>query len=234
MIRQEKKWMTYTFLNRKPGYDFRTAHLFSLANNKITGMKRVAFPTMIVSLKKPDFLQRWSKSARYKINRAEKEGLAVDRGAFLLDDILKLFSLTAASKRLSGYTPDHFSDISSHISCSAVYFDGVMLCGHIWLIDKDEKRAILYVSASNRHDENSDTSLTGRAHYFLLWQDGLFFRQEGIETIDLMGYDPASKDPQMQGINQWKAATHGRQEVLYHYYPWWFYILRRVRSLLPR
>jgi hypothetical protein len=107
-----------------------------------------------------------------------------------------------------------------------------MLCGHVWLIDKEEKRALLYVNASNHHNPNDDTSLTGRAHYFLLWQDGLYLRHLGIDTMDLMGYERDSVNPLMKGVYQWKAGTHGKEEILYHYYPFWFFVLRKFRNML--
>ena len=71
-----------------------------------------------------------------------------------------------------------------------------------------------------------------RAHYFLLWQDGLFFRNLGIELLDLMGYEPNTKDKDLKGVYTWKEGTHGQTEMLYHYYPSWFYVFRKLRKLV--
>jgi hypothetical protein len=108
------------------------------------------------------------------------------------------------------------------------------VAAHIWLVDEEEKRALLYVNASNTYNELDDRSMTGRAHYFLLWQDGLFLRHLGIRTMDLMGYDPDSVDTGLKGVYQWKAGTHGQQQVLYHYYPAWFYVFRKFRNMVTR
>jgi hypothetical protein len=231
MITQHKKLMTYTYFNHNPGWNLRTNHLFSPARKDIPLMTRVPFPTIVVDLKNPDFIKLWSSSTRTKINKAIRENLTADRGNYLLPDILKLFSATADRKGLRGYTPEDFDKLFP-IESSAVFYEEVMLCGHIWLMDKEEQRALLYVNASNHHNQNEDTSLTGRAHYFLLWQDGIYLKQLGIETMDLMGYESDAKHPWLKGIYQWKAGTHGKKEVLYHYYPGWFYVLRKFRNML--
>lgn len=191
----------------------------------------VPFPTMVVDIQNETFGESWSSSARTKIHRAQRENLAVDRGGYLLENILLLFNPRMRIKGLHGYEPSHF-DTMPHIECSAIYYEGVMLCGHVWLIDEAEKRAMLYVSASNMANELDDSSLTGRAHYFLLWQDGLYLRHSGMETLDLMGYEKEPSDPGLRGVYQWKAATHGKTETLYHYYPAWFYQLRKLRNML--
>ncbi len=231
MITEQKPRMTYTYFNRNPGMDMRTTHLFSPVKENISMMVRVPFPTMTIDLKEPQFVKAWSSSARNKINKAIREVLTVDRGPYLIPDILSLFAATATLKGLKGYQQADF-DQFPHIECSAIFYEGVMLCSHIWVIDDQEKRALLYVNASNHHNENDDKSLTGRAHYFLLWQDGLHLRTLGIETMDLMGYMPDSKNPMMMGVYKWKAATHGKEETLYHYYPTWFYVLRKFRNMV--
>ena len=230
MITEQRKWMTYTYFNRDPDWNARTTHLFSFPLKKLPGMVRVDFPTMIVDIQESDFVKNWSSSTRTKINKAIKDGLTVDRGKYLLPDILKLFSATALEKGLKGHTVDNFISKPA-MECSAVFYDGVMLCSHVWLIDSDEKRALLFVNASNQNNFDN-TSLTGSAHYFLLWQDGLFLRQQSITVLDLMGYEPDTKNEKLKGVYQWKAGTHGSLEKLYHYYPVWFYVLRKFRNML--
>jgi hypothetical protein len=230
MITQHKKLMTYTYFNRNPGWNPRTTHLFSLAKKDIALMVCVPFPNITVDMNKPEFVTDWSSSTRTKINKAVREGLTVDRGNYLLPDILKLFEATIKIKGLKGYKPEDFNEFP-YIECSAVFYEDVMLCSHVWLMDKEEKRALLFVNASNQY-HTDDSSLTGRAHYFLLWQDGLFLREKGIKIMDLMGYEPETKNPVMKGIYQWKAGTRGKEEKLYHYYPGWFYVLRKFRNML--
>lgn len=231
MITERKKWMTYTYFNRDPRPGFFKTHLFSMEQRDLSMMMRVPFPTMTVDLSDPAFGEAWSNSTRTKIHRAQNENLAVDRGGFLLPDLLKLFNPRARLKGLRGFEPSDF-DAMPYIECSAIFYEGVMLCGHVWLIDEEEKRGLLYVNASNHHNDNDDRSLTGRAHYFLLWQDGLYLRHLGIRTMDLMGYEANTADADLKGVYQWKAGTHGKEEVLYHYYPRWFYLLRKLRNML--
>lgn len=231
MIREKRKWLTYTYFDRDPGLKLNTVHLFSPVKKKITGMIRIPFPTMYIDLKNGLFLDTWSKSARYKVGRAEKENLSIKRDADLLPDILNLFMKTAQLKGLRGHETGDFNS-RPWIQCSAVFSDHKILAGHVWVMDHVEKRSLLFVNASDHQDEENDSALIGRAHYYLLWQDGLFLHQLGIETMDLHGYDLHIKDPALTGVYAWKEGTHGRQEVLYHYYPLHIYWLRKFRNMV--
>ena len=228
MLKESKRWMNYTWFNRKPASGLFVAHLFSAVHADLPWMVRVPYPTLVVNLQSAEFVSSWSSSTRTKINKAIREERTVDRGHYLIPDILRLFLTTTVARRgLSGYKPEDLNQFPD-IEASAVHLDGVMLCGHIWIVDKEEKRAILFVNATNEHADKTGSSLIGRAHYFLLWQDGLFLRDQGIATMDLMGYDPETTDPALTGVNQWKEGTHGQRQMLYHYYPFWFYTLRKL------
>ncbi len=205
-------------------------HLFSPIKKNLIGMKRILFPTMIIDLKQENFISDWSKSTKYKVNRAEKENLEIRRDNKILPEILKLFQKSAAVKNLRGYTIADF-DSKPWIKCSGVFFQNKLLAGHIWMMDRDEKRMLLFVNASDHHEEQNDASLIGRAHYYLLWQDGIYYRNGGIEIMDLNGYRSHTDDPGLKGVYAWKEGTHGREENLYQYYPLHVYWLRKFRNM---
>ena len=191
----------------------------------------VSCPTMLADIKECDFLNTWSKSTQTKITKAESEFLTLQRGIELLPDILKLFSETARAKDLRGHYPADF-DSRPWVLCSAVFSGDKMLAGHVWVIDEEEKRSLLFVNASAYRDNEHEASFIGRAHYYLLWQDGLYLRNNGIDCLDLNGYNPGMNDAKLSGVFRWKEGTHGKPEELYHYYPMWFYLLHRMRKKL--
>ena len=231
MITEKKKWLNYTYFNRNPTFQWNTVHLFSPVKKNITGMKRISFPTMIIDVRHPEFKDIWSKSTRHDVNRAEKDDLTIKRGKDLLPDILNLFDKTAEAKQLRGYQMSDF-DSRPWIECSAVYFENKMLAGHVWLKDDEERRTFFYVNVSTHREPGKDQALIGRAHYYLLWQDGMYLRDQGIEIMDLMGYDPQNEDPALTGVYAWKEGTHGREEILYHYYPLHVHWLRKFRNMV--
>ncbi|MEP6647101.1 MAG: hypothetical protein ABJC12_08420 [Saprospiraceae bacterium] len=233
MISEKKKWLKYTYFNRNPGFRLNEVHLFSPVKKGIVGMKRILFPTMVVDISKENFTDEWSKSTRYKINRAKKEMLIIKRNMDLLPAILNLFQRTAQLKNLRGYSMIDF-DSRPWIECSAVFFEDKMLAGHVWLIEKAEKRCLLFVNASDHHEASNDSSLVGRAHYFLLWKDGLYFRNKEFRTLDLNGYLEHSEDLNLKGVYAWKEGTHGQVENLYQYYPFHVYWLRKFRNMAAR
>ena len=233
MIRQQKRWMQYTYFNRQPDVRLGTTHLFALAEKSLFGMIRESFPTMTVDIRDENFLDAWSSSCRTKIRKAEQEALDLIRDRTLLKEVLDLFRQTALRKGIEGYDQKHF-DSFPQIAVTGVRSEEKLMCGHVWLVDPEEKRALFYVNASRFADAKEDAAFIGRAHYYLLYQDGLYLREMGIDTLDLMGYDPEKKDPKKAGVYQWKAATRGTQECVFHYYPIWFYVLRKIRNILPR
>lgn len=233
VIREKRKFLNYTYFSRNPSFQLKAVHLFSFAKKNIPGMKRIDFPTMILDIKGQIFLDTWSKSTRYKVNRAEKENFRISRHPDILKDILFLFQKTADAKGLRGFVPADFNS-KPWIECSAVFDADKIVAGHIWLIDRQEKRILLYVNASDHHEENYDASVVGRAHYYLLWKDGLHFQATGIETLDLNGYCTETNDPLLKGVYTWKEGMHGRQENLYQYYPWHVFWLRKFRNMASR
>jgi len=230
MIKEQKKWMCYTYFHRNPGFHWKTAHLFSPIRKKIPGMVCIPCPTMIADIKECDFINTWSKSTQTKINKAEGEALTLQRGIELLPDILKLFSETARAKELRGHYPHDF-DSRPWILCSAVFSEDKILAGHIWIIDAEEKRSLLFVNASAYRDNEHGASFIGRAHYYLLWQDGMYLRNKGIDCLDLNGYNPGINDSKLSGVFTWKEGTHGQQEELFHYYPAWVYLFHMMRKI---
>lgn len=226
MIKEVKKWMCYYYFDRNPVFRMNGTFLYSPVKKNIPGMVRISFSTMLTDVKECDFVNTWSRSTRTKINKVQEDHLNIDRGRDLLPKILELFSATARSKNLRGHFPEDF-DSRPWIMCSAVFQNENMLAGHVWVLDGEEKCALLFVNASAHHEESVDPSLTGRAHYYLLYQDGLYLRNNGIDCLDLNGYEPSPKDVSLSGVYKWKEGTHGQQVEYYNYYPLWFYWYRK-------
>lgn len=226
MLTEIKKRMNYYYFHRDPVFRWNSSYLFSSVFTNIRGMVRVYVPTMIVDIKQTSFEQTWSRSTRTKISKAGGDDLRIERDLSLLNDILNLFAGTAKSKGLRGHYVNDF-DSRPWIVCTAVFLKKTMLAGHIWIVDPEEKRCLLFVNASAHYD-SIDRALVSRAHYYLLWQDGLFMRKEGMEIMDLNGYDPDKVDPRISGVYSWKEGTHGKKENRYHYYPVWFYLLKKI------
>jgi hypothetical protein len=233
MIKEERKWMCYHYFHRNPRFGWKATFLFSPVRKDIPGMKRLPCNTIVTDIRECDFLNTWSSSTRTKVRKAENEPLELHRGVDLLPRILDLFRQTAGLKKLRGHFPEDF-DTRPWIICSAIYSGDKMLAGHVWVIDEEERRALLFVNASAHHDASVDPSLVSRAHYYLLWQDGLHLRNNGIDCLDLHGYAPETKDPGLAGVYRWKEGTHGEAQELFHYYPLWFYLLRKWRQSFSR
>lgn len=233
MIIEKKRWMTYTWYNASPSTDMRTTHLHSLTDTSLPGMVKRPFKTMVVDIRDEDFLKNWSSSTRTKVHRAEAEGMEITRGKVLLPEVIGLFVKTAKKKKLRGHKLKDF-DSRTWVLPTAVFQGSTLLGGHVWVIDEENKRATLFINAIQHQTPEIESSTISRAHYYLLWQDGLFFHQKGFEILDLHGYEKNSSDPALKGVFRWKEGTHGKVEQQFHYYPFWFYIIREIRKWFVR
>ena len=65
--------MNYTYFNRDPQSRFDTTHLFSPLKRKLMMMRCIPFPTMVIDLREQAFVERWSKSTKYKAERRKKD-----------------------------------------------------------------------------------------------------------------------------------------------------------------
>lgn len=229
MIKERKKWMNYTWYNATPSSDLQTTHLHALKDSTLFGMVKSSFTTMVVDIREEDFLKTWSSSTRTKVHKAEAEGMEITRGKVLLPEIIALFQKTAKRKKLRGHKLVDF-DSRTWVLPTAVFQGATLLGGHVWVMDEESKRATLFINAIQSQTPEVESSTISRAHYYLLWQDGIFFHQKGYEILDLHGYEPDSSDSNLKGVYKWKEGTHGSIEQQFHYYPFWFYCFRRIRN----
>jgi hypothetical protein len=148
------------------------------------------------------------KNVRYKIRRADKDGLQWEVGVSP-QDFASFHETFAHKKGIEGVDVARIMSFGSAIVLSRVVLDGKVLSQHAHLVDEREGRARMLYSSSARFD-GADASLVGRANCWCHWKEMVYFRDHGIQTYDLGGIALNTKDPTLVGINEFKLGFGGK------------------------
>lgn len=169
------------------------------------------FTTLHIDLSRdPEAIQAdMQKTVRYKIRRAEGEGLSWNEG---IDprDFAAFHDAFARGKGIEGIDMSRIASFGAALLLTRVTRDGHILSQHAHIVDERERRARLVYSSSGRF-ENVDPALVGRANRWCHWKDMLRFKDLGIKTYDFGGYSPGTRDPTLEGINEFKIGFGGTQ-----------------------
>jgi hypothetical protein len=152
-------------------------------------------------------LSEMQKNVRYKIRRAEKDGLSweigVDPKSFA--DFHEAF---AHKRGIEGVDISRLYSFGEALVLSRVVMGSQVLAQHAHLVDAAESRARMLYSSSARFD-GVDASLVGRANCWCHWKEMVHFRGLGIRTYDLGGYAANATNSTLEGINEFKLGFGG-------------------------
>jgi hypothetical protein len=172
---------------------------------------RKPFTTIHIDLQKdPDAIQAdMQKTVRYKIRRAENEGLHWEAGVAPAD-FAGFHDAFASEKGIEGIDLQRIDSFGPALILTRATQDGRTLAQHAHLVDRRESRARLVYSSSGRF-EGMDPALAGRANRWCHWKDMMHFRQMGIRTYDMGGVAPRTRDRSLTGINDFKKGFGGTE-----------------------
>jgi hypothetical protein len=183
----------YQFLGaRRPAFFFRQA--FSAAQIDLAREEEAVLADM-------------QKNVRYKIRRAEKDGLAWEMGVDPKDfaDFHEAFT---HKKGIEGVDLSRLESFGTSLVLSRVVLGTQVLAQHAHIVDAGESRARMLFSSSARFD-GVDASLVGRANCWCHWKEMAHFRGLGIRTYDLGGIATNTTDRTLAGINEFKLGFGG-------------------------
>lgn len=197
-------------------------HCHSLED--VPGLRRRRKFTTLIDLTRPlgEVFDAFSETTRYKIRRAERDGVEVTREPDLGN--------FAAFAKLEARTLEQYWP---HLVATQAVIDDQLLVMHAHLVDPTASRVALYKSVSyyNQLLESSKRNLIGRANRLLHFRDMARFKELGIETYDMGGIAKDTADPKLRAINDFKIGFAGvlREESNYISQPviWWNWLIRR-------
>lgn len=178
------------------------------------------FRTSVIDLSKPlDHLSaRLSKNTRYKISRAEREGIIPrlvespsEQEALLFAQYYDTFASQKGLPKTNIAKLQALCRATSLILSSSSDGDGNLLVAHAYIKDASLGRARLLYSASQFRslDDSSDRNKIGRANRLLHWYEILTLKQMGYRLYDLGGLSDDSNDRDKKDIARFKLEFGG-------------------------
>jgi len=164
------------------------------------------------------------KSARYRIGRAQKEGvkIRINEGYDQFFQIYRSFIQKKGIKSLF----DVFGVGSATLEAMKKYgtlfvaeYDGEILTGTLYLIDNSNMKA--WIGASKRLEvDRSKASLISKADRLIDWEAIKYAKEKGVKEFDLGGLwskEEVEKDERKKGINSYKLGYGGKITTCYSY-----------------
>lgn len=183
--------------------------------------------TVLTDLRKSEeeLLQKARKKVRYEINRARKEGIAIDyyeskdlennslisefENAYLNFcktihnvDVLKAYS----TSKIESYISNKCILVSTAIKDNCTVY-------HVYVFD--EENAILVYSISDFRNRDVDQYISGMANKLLHYEDMLYFKRKGIVFYD---WGNISSKEAPNGIDNFKISFGGEITQYYNTY----------------
>lgn len=165
-----------------------------------------------------------NKSARYRIKRAERDGIKV----FInedYDEFFKLYRSFMKKRRLKsifdifGVGKISLETLKKYGTLFTAKHEGDILAGTIYL--EDDSNIKSWIGVSNRYNiEPKKAMMTSGADRLIDWEAIKYAKEKGIKNFDLGGLWPeqeAKKDEQKKGINNYKLGMGGEVNTCYTY-----------------
>ena len=193
---------------------------FIQAKTPIHGFR--PFTSRIIQLQQgtSQLAQALSKSTRYKIKRAERNGVSPVYDRSPDPSALRKFkAFFDAFARGKGIAHCSLSKLESLARQNALFIshalnpNGSPIVAHAYVVDQSIGRARLLYSASHFRSmgDTQQRNGIGMANRLLHWSDILFCKNEGLATYDLGGVSPNSQDPEKRAIARFKLEFGGTE-----------------------
>jgi hypothetical protein len=208
------------------------------------GKTLAPFKTQIINLRQDVgvIFSKLSSNTRYKIKRAEREGLipslALTPSKDALESFANFFDEFAKQKKLP---PCNRKKLIALHHKNAVFLSstreasGELLTSHAYVKDNDSRRVRLLYSASHFRGvaESSQRNLIGRANRLLHWYEIQRLKEAHFTHYDLGGLPLNNTDEEKNAIARFKLEFGGDQVVEYSGYVAGTLLGRLALSLSP-
>jgi len=196
------------------------------------GFLRVAKRKLVVDLSNgiDSVFADLGTDTRYKIRRAEREGVSLkietDQSSFA-----RFYDSFAISTNLPRIDAKHLETYWPNLTVTSAWSDGELVSSHAWMISSETRRASLLWAASKfREISNSqERNKLARANLYHYFEDMKHAQATGCMEYDF-GYFGALS-PRMEAVNRFKSQFPCKPREISTYYSWPLGILMAMRRL---
>jgi hypothetical protein len=233
------------FFSREPAHSSSSSSVcfFVQAAKPLSGFHRFQTPIIDLRQQAAVLFSRISSGTRYKIRRAEREGIgaefnqapvkdAIHEFVTFFDEFAKHKGLPRCNKRKLLALHERQALI---ITC-ANHPTGRCLVMHAYIADHEERRLRLLYSASHFRgtEDTEQRNLIGRANRLLHWSEIQHAQKAGFEVYDLGGLPVGTEDPAKNAIARFKIEFGGTPIIEYNGYTSRYPLIRYAIPTLQR
>src|SRR5699024_11477489 len=168
-----------------------------------------------------DLLEDMSKTTRYKIRRAKRDGFRITYiSEPNIDDVKKFagfYDLFAKAKGIQVCKIEKLIALMNkkRLKIMSVYQeDNIKLASTATIVSN--KTAIgLYAASARFNHPDINSQLISRANRYLHWHELVYFKNKGFHTFDLMGLTTDKNNAGHQKVNSYKRSFGGKEKVVY-------------------
>ncbi|WP_174591508.1 peptidoglycan bridge formation glycyltransferase FemA/FemB family protein [Methanocella conradii] len=207
---------------------------FYACKNKVDmpGFIRKDFVTPVIDLTM-DEERIWKNidrmSCRKKINKAYNNGIKLKVNQ-CYEEFLEVDSEFRKSKGLPGSHID-VDYMKKYGTLFVAMLDGKVICGEVFLEDKDHIRRLITASRRFTGDQHWN-NIVGYGNRMIIWESIRYARAKGIKEYDMGGYYAgADKARELEGVNKFKMSFGPKLVTKYNYekdYSRLFGVARRI------
>lgn len=183
------------------------------------GFIRSEFTTLTLDLSK-GLEQLWeglnAKSCRYKIGRAIREGVTIERSNDL--ELFRTLNNEFSIKKGIGDVNFDTAKLAPVSQLFLAKYQEKVIGGQLYLVDANKMR-LLY-GASRRFDQDKELERTiGFANRLLIWEAIKWGKESALKEFDFGGYYTGSQpDIEKENINNFKKSFNGELATHYNYH----------------
>ncbi len=172
-------------------------------------------------------LARMKKNTVYEVKRAEKDGVMWEPISETRV-FLEYYNLFAKEKNIGQIKSAHLTSLGPSLFITRASIGEHTAAYHVYILDREEKRARLLYSAGARFTEGADRAALGRANRYAHLEDMLKLQELGFQIYDWGGITEAGSDPEREGINQFKLGFGGFEVREPHYYSPMLTLIKKI------
>ncbi|WP_156879028.1 peptidoglycan bridge formation glycyltransferase FemA/FemB family protein [Oceanobacter kriegii] len=201
-------------------------------NVDLPGFKRTESKTLTIQLDQDAdaLMKNMSKSCRYEVNRAGREGLVVKKDTDA-EAFYEIYSEFVDAKGFSGDL-DMFWNFVENGALYTCYWNDELISGLLTLQDDKHSRWILSGSKRLSSDDKQVAMISGLSNRLLVWQAMLDAKDSGKQVFDLGGYfDGDDESHPEYRIARFKKGFGGESVTQYKYQKTYSSLLKAAKHI---
>lgn len=166
-----------------------------------------------LTLDENDILAKMSKTCRYEVRRAEKDGLIINE-EMSISEFHQYYNEFALKKNIKQSDMKTLLAYEKFSFISAIKLDDKVLSAHLYVLDDSVARLLYSANILSETTDSNVKAIIGRGNRYLHWHDIKKLKNKNIKKYDWGGY---SEDGPTSSIGKFKKSFGGYHVDCFNY-----------------